>query len=529
MTISAASGGAGPGAVRAADQQLMRSVVQRESRAQQQLAERLVRRVRRIAQTLMSGLIDADDAAQHALIEILRSAHTYRGEQSLERWADHIAGRSVVRFARAVRRRNPQLSSALDDSRAPESNEVANLTGQAPRSLDDYLTTMPAVRREVLFLRHALGHGVEQIAEITQASPSMVRDRLLAARRELRMRPSRDRLMYLDADTSGSERWAAIRDRDALGELLTDKELLELEELERTDPIARSFATEERELSGYLDAASPNRLLVSNLVIERETVERVLSAVRVTSQPLGVRDPDADLASAIDPEGPGWIRSASLGLSGLLALVAVIALVMFEPRSAGPSGHVAGNPQPALAPTVEALTTAHTHQRGGRLRRSGKLLAPGEVVSAGEALSAGDKPGCVVIEPASVVCLAADAEVNIKSLALSNTIVQVIRGRVVATHDSTSGSFELVVGSVHARSQHGVFGLELSDDAQTMRIRVLDGTVAVESPFGKNHPTRMQMAVLRTTDRTSVVESLPEGQAQREWELRAVGALEFRR
>jgi RNA polymerase sigma factor (sigma-70 family) len=527
MTMATASGVAG-GATRAGDLQIMRAVVQRDGRAQQLVAERLVRRARRIANTLMSGQIDAEDAAQHALIEILRSAHAYSGEQSLERWADLVAGRSVVRFARAVRRR--QLSSALDDSRAPEGE--APSVDRAPRSLQEHLSMMPALRREVLFLRHALGHGIEQIAEITQASPSMVRERLLAARRELRQRPSRDRLMYMDSDTSGSaaERWAALRDRDAIGELLTDRELLELGELERTDPIARSFATEERELSGWLDVASSDRLLVSNLVIDRETVERVLSAVRVVSQPLGMRDPDADLASTVDPEGPRWIRNASIGLTVLLALMAAAALVMFEPRSTRQAGQALGNDAaPALAPTVEALTSAHTHRRGARLRRAGRTLGPDEVLSAGEVISAGDKPGCLVIEPAIAVCLAPSASVRINSLTLRASALEVLHGRVVATHESSSASFQLSSGDVHARALGTVFGLERSDDGQIVRVRVLDGRVQVTTPFGASEPHGLELAIVRPAERTNVVESLPEAQAQREWELRAIGALEFRR
>jgi RNA polymerase sigma factor (sigma-70 family) len=527
----------------------MHRVSQGDGPAQELLAMRLVGRAQRVAHALMSRspLLgrdcarpdqDADDAAQHALIEVLRSAHLYRGEPALETWADRIIGRSVVRFARAVRRRNPALSSALDDSRAPEGGPTARLGDAAPLSLDEYLRIMPAVRREVLFLRHALGHGVEQIAEITQASASMVRERLLAARRELRQRPSRDRPMDHASDsltTTDAERWALLSDRDAVGDMLTDRELVDLAELERTDPVARSFATEMRELSGYLDTASGDTLSVA----DRETVQRVLSAVRATSQPLGIRDPDADLASAVDPEGPRWIRSASIALTVLLAVSAGVALVLFEPRSVQPSGRLLDSSQPALAPTVEALTTAHTHQRGGRLRRAGRALGPGEVLSAGEVLGTADKAGCFVIEPAIAVCLAASSSVRIGSLALRESRVEVLSGRVVATHEAHGGSFELraslagqggsPTGEVRARAIGTVFGLERSDDGQQVRVRVLDGRVQVRTPFGASEPHGLQVAVVRSATQSNVVEDLPEPQAQREWELRAVGALEIRR
>jgi ferric-dicitrate binding protein FerR (iron transport regulator) len=262
---------------------------------------------------------------------------------------------------------------------------------------------------------------------------------------------------------------------------------------------------------------------------DRQTVDRVLSAVRVTSQSLDTRDPDADLSSAVDPEGPRWIRSASLGLTFVLAVMAAVALVMFEPRSSRQTGQALGTAAPALAPTVEALTSAHTHPRGARLRRAGKLLAADEVVSAGEVLSTTDKPGCLVIEPSISVCLAANSGVRIGSLSLRASSVEVLRGRVVATHEGRGGSFELRAGDVHARALGTVFGLERSDDGQLVRVRVLDGRVNVIAPFGTSEPHGLQVAVVRLGARTNVVDSLPEAQAQREWELRAVGALEFRR
>ena len=62
---------------------LMRRVAAGVPEAQEELAERLVMRVRRGAHALMRGSADADDSAQLALIEILRSAHNYSGRSSV--------------------------------------------------------------------------------------------------------------------------------------------------------------------------------------------------------------------------------------------------------------------------------------------------------------------------------------------------------------------------------------------------------------------------------------------------------------
>ena len=53
--------------------------------------------------------------------------------------------------------------------------------------------------------------------------------------------------------STGSERWAQLRDREAVGEPLSEQDLHELEMLELTDPAARAYAGQMRELEGYLD------------------------------------------------------------------------------------------------------------------------------------------------------------------------------------------------------------------------------------------------------------------------------------
>lgn len=160
------------------DMALMRRVARGEAEAQRELAERLVRRVRRIASALMGRSPDVDDAALHVLIELLRATHTYRGDVSVERWADQRAGRSVVRFARAVRRR--ALSGTAGSA------HEATSKARAATDLEAGLDRLSDSLRETLVLRHVLGFTIEEIAEATQVSPHTAQDRLLAARREFR-------------------------------------------------------------------------------------------------------------------------------------------------------------------------------------------------------------------------------------------------------------------------------------------------------------------------------------------------------
>jgi RNA polymerase sigma-70 factor (ECF subfamily) len=142
--------------------------------------------VQRLTRRLLSNTADADDAAQVGLMEILRSAQTFREEASVERWADRIAARTALRHVREQRRRSLfQLHAhESDDLHASDPSEDAN--EETPRRLEEYLAELPEGRREVLVLKHALGYTTEEIAELIDKPLGTIKDRLVAARRQIR-------------------------------------------------------------------------------------------------------------------------------------------------------------------------------------------------------------------------------------------------------------------------------------------------------------------------------------------------------
>lgn len=167
---------------------LMKLVAGGDTHAQRVLAHRLAPRVQRVARRLLANTADADDAAQVALMEILRSAASYREEASIERWADRIAVRTSLRQAREQRRRRFFVSHHQGDAddlhgHTDESSSTAEHT---PRRLEEYLAELPRPRREVLVLKHALGYTTEEIAELTDKPVGTVKDRLVAARKQIR-------------------------------------------------------------------------------------------------------------------------------------------------------------------------------------------------------------------------------------------------------------------------------------------------------------------------------------------------------
>jgi RNA polymerase sigma-70 factor (ECF subfamily) len=78
-----------------------------------------------------------------------------------------------------------------------------------PRAVEDYLAELPPARREVLVMKHSLGYTTEEIAELTDNPIGTVKDRLVAARKQLRKLIVRDMRLWgrgqsHDADDGGT-------------------------------------------------------------------------------------------------------------------------------------------------------------------------------------------------------------------------------------------------------------------------------------------------------------------------------------
>lgn len=178
---------------------LARAVAAGDRRAAERFARRLAPGVRRVTRLLLRGS-DADDAAQTCLLELLRAAAGYEGRGSLEGWAHRISVRVALRSARRTRDRQAreELRDDLHDT-SPVA-ETTRLGDDLPRPLDDYLDALSDLHRSVLVLRHALGHTVPEIAELSGAPVATVKSRLLKAQAEIRRLIQRDINLGVRAD-----------------------------------------------------------------------------------------------------------------------------------------------------------------------------------------------------------------------------------------------------------------------------------------------------------------------------------------
>ena len=164
--------------------------------AQKELALRMAPRTLRLARALMRGSHEAEDGAQLAMIEILKSVHGYRGDSSLERWCDRICARTVIRHARKQRARRQNVVE-LQAERLARASSIDGASPEHARSVagQDILSLFAKLseeRAEVMVLKHGLGYSVREIAGLLDCPEGTVKDRLVRARKDLRKQLARD-------------------------------------------------------------------------------------------------------------------------------------------------------------------------------------------------------------------------------------------------------------------------------------------------------------------------------------------------
>lgn len=187
------------------DVQLAARAAGGDERARGQLIRRALPTVRRVSRSLVRKTCDADDAAQSALIEIIRSAHTFRGDASLESWVRRIAIRATLRYVRRERRWATRESGELD-GHADLGSMRAEAKAAASCDIESYLANISQVQRQAIVLHYVLGHSLDECAALERCSANTIKSRLrlgLSALRKLMRREQN-----LSSPTPLSVAWA---------------------------------------------------------------------------------------------------------------------------------------------------------------------------------------------------------------------------------------------------------------------------------------------------------------------------------
>lgn len=164
-----------------------------DAKAQAWLARRVLPKIRRVARALSRSTSDADDAAQMSLLEVLKSAKTYRGDAGLDAWAGRIAVRTTMRHLRRERRKSEGVVEPPPTLAAPVADD--SMAQSLPRALEHYLDALPLPQRTAVVLHHALGYALQEIAAMEDASPNTIKSRLRLGMATIRKQVRRDRVI----------------------------------------------------------------------------------------------------------------------------------------------------------------------------------------------------------------------------------------------------------------------------------------------------------------------------------------------
>jgi RNA polymerase sigma factor (sigma-70 family) len=156
------------------DPALVRAAQRGDPMALAQLMELLAPYVGRVCGPI--ALQDGPDAAQEALIKILRGIKSLKEPSALFGWARVIAVREAVGIARRTAR---VAAMPAEEIRAPGDPELAVDIG-------DTLARLTPEHRAVLMLRDLEGLDEVQAGRILSLPPGTVRSRLFRARRGFR-------------------------------------------------------------------------------------------------------------------------------------------------------------------------------------------------------------------------------------------------------------------------------------------------------------------------------------------------------
>ncbi len=169
------------------DIDLARLAAQGDEWAQRRLAKQLFNRIRATVYYLAGGHRDVDDFFQLSMIEIIKSARTFRGLSSIESWAQKIAARTTIRQLKQSRHRDNTMMTPLSDREIDAATTDDSFSKHQIRArLYELLGALKPKHREVIVLHLVLGYSVPEISEVTRARFETVRYRLKVGRKQLR-------------------------------------------------------------------------------------------------------------------------------------------------------------------------------------------------------------------------------------------------------------------------------------------------------------------------------------------------------
>jgi RNA polymerase sigma-70 factor (ECF subfamily) len=138
---------------------------------------------------------DHEDLAQLALFELVRTIDRYRGDCSLDTWAQTVTAHVVFKYIRRRRTERRIFADALGDDEAPAAPiamDKRSLSRDILARVSKHLEKMNEGRAWTFVMHELMGYELKEIAEMTQVSLAAAQSRLVRGRRDLHKRIAAD-------------------------------------------------------------------------------------------------------------------------------------------------------------------------------------------------------------------------------------------------------------------------------------------------------------------------------------------------
>lgn len=173
---------------RDAERQLIRDAQAGSTMALEQLLHESYHQMYTVCRRMCSSREDAEDAAQHAAISIVRGLKNFNHQSKFSTWVHRIAVNASLDLLRKQQRRVPvtpitdSIQLISDGDRDPESVAVdGEQRDVVTRALDD----LPEEFRVPVILRDLLDWTYQDIAEFLDVAPGTIRSRIHRGRQQL--------------------------------------------------------------------------------------------------------------------------------------------------------------------------------------------------------------------------------------------------------------------------------------------------------------------------------------------------------
>lgn len=169
----------------AGDDDLIRASQNGDMASLEILLDRHHDRIRAVCAKVVGRGADADDAAQMALISIVKNLESFDGRAKFTTWSYRIATNAAID---ELRRRTRRTATSLDDEdghlQIASLGDLENAT-TAKLDIDEALEQLAEDFRIPVILRDLCGLDYDEIAEALELAPGTVRSRIARGRGKL--------------------------------------------------------------------------------------------------------------------------------------------------------------------------------------------------------------------------------------------------------------------------------------------------------------------------------------------------------